>query len=138
MKKRNFLYLLIGTIFGIALMKADAVSWFRMQEMFRFQGFQMYGIFMTAIPTAALCVFLIRKFNVKTLDGESIVIRKKQFNWGYVYGAILFGIGWGLTGACPGPIYVQIGSGLSIAILILLSALAGTWIYSLLKPHLPH
>ncbi len=138
MKKRNFLYLLIGTIFGIALMKADAVSWFRMQEMFRFQGFQMYGIFMTAIPTSALSIFLIRKFNIKTLDGESVEIRKKKFNWGYVYGAILFGIGWGLTGACPGPIYVQIGSGLSIAILILLSALAGTWVYSLLKPHLPH
>lgn len=138
MKKRNFLYLLIGTIFGITLMKADAVSWFRMQEMFRFQGFQMYGIFMTAIPTAALCVFLIRKFKVKTLDGEPVEIRKKQFNWGYVFGSVLFGIGWGLTGACPGPIYVQIGSGLSIAILVLLSAITGTWIYSLLKPHLPH
>jgi hypothetical protein len=138
MKKRNFLYLLIGTIFGITLMKADAVSWFRMQEMFRFQGFQMYGIFMTAIPTAALSVFLIRKFNVKTLDGQTIEIRKKQFNWGYVYGGILFGIGWALTGACPGPIYVQIGSGLTIAIIVLLSALAGTWVYSLLKPHLPH
>ena len=119
-------------------MKADAVSWFRMQEMFRFQGFQMYGIFMTAIPTAALSVFLIRKFNVKTLDGESVVIRKKQFNWGYVFGGIIFGIGWALTGACPGPLYVQIGSGLTIAILVLLSALAGTWVYSFLKPHLPH
>jgi len=119
-------------------MKADAVSWFRMQEMFRFQGFQMYGIFMTAIPTAALCIFLIGKFNIKTLDGQPVEIRKKQFNWGYVYGASLFGIGWGLTGACPGPIYVQIGSGLSIAILVLLSALAGTWVYSFLKPHLPH
>ena len=119
-------------------MKADAVSWFRMQEMFRFQGFQMYGIFMTAIPTAALSVFLIRKFNVKTLDGESVVIRKKQFNWGYVFGGIIFGIGWALTGACPGPLYVQIGSGLTIAILVLLSALAGTWVYSFLKPNLPH
>jgi uncharacterized membrane protein YedE/YeeE len=138
MKKRNFLYLIIGAIFGMTLFKADAVSWFRMQEMFRFQGFQMYGIFMTAIPTAALCVFLIRKFNIKTLDGQPVEIRKKQFNWGYVYGAILFGIGWGLTGACPGPIYVQIGSGLTIAIVVLLSALAGTWVYSFLKPHLPH
>lgn len=138
MKKRNFLYLLIGTIFGITLIKADAVSWFRMQEMFRFQGFQMYGIFMTAIPTAALSVFLIRKFNVKTLDGQPVVIGKKEFNWGYVYGGIIFGIGWALTGACPGPLYVQIGSGLTIAILVLLSALAGTWVYSFLKPHLPH
>jgi uncharacterized membrane protein YedE/YeeE len=138
MKKRNFLYLFLGIIFGITLMKSDAVSWFRMQEMFRFQGFQLYGIFMTAIPTAALCVFIIKKFKIKTLDGEPVQIPKKKFNWGYVYGAILFGIGWGFTGACPGPIYVQIGSGLSIAIVVLLSALAGTWLYSYLKPRLPH
>ncbi len=138
MKKRNFLFLLIGTLFGITLLKSDAVSWFRMQEMFRFQGFQMFGIFMTAIPTGALSVLIIKKFKIKTLDGEPVHILKKKFNWGYVYGSLLFGIGWGLTGACPGPIYVQIGSGLSIAIITLISALAGTWVYSYLKPHLPH
>jgi len=138
MKKRNILYLMFGIVFGITLFKSDAVSWFRMQEMFRFQGFQMFGIFMTAIPTAALTVFLIRKFKIKTLDHEPVQIPTKKFNWGYVYGAILFGVGWGLTGACPGPIYVQIGSGLSIAILTLISALAGTWVYSYLKPKLPH
>ena len=135
---KNALYFLIGTVFGITLLKADAVSWYRMQEMFRFQGFQMFGIFMTAIPTAALSVFLLKKFKVKTIEREPIEIPKKNFNWGYVYGAILFGIGWGLTGACPGPIYVQIGSGLSIAIVTLTSALAGTWVYSYLKPKLPH
>jgi uncharacterized membrane protein YedE/YeeE len=135
---RNFLFLLIGTLFGITLLKADAVSWFRMQEMFRFQGFQMFGIFMTAIPTATLSVFLLKKFKVKTIDGETIQILKKKFNWGHVYGSLLFGVGWGLTGACPGPIYVQIGSGLTIAIVTLLSALAGTWVYSYLKPKLPH
>lgn len=138
MKKRNILFLLLGILFGTTLMKADAVSWFRMQEMFRFQGFQMYGIFMTAIPTAALGVFILKKFKIKTLDGEPIHIPKKKFNWGYVYGSVLFGIGWGLTGACPGPIYVQIGSGASIAIVTLLSALAGTWVYSYLKDRLPH
>lgn len=135
---RNFLCLLIGTMFGITLLKADAVSWFRMQEMFRFQGFQMFGIFITAIPTAAISIFLLKKFKVKTLDGELIDIPKKKFNWGYVYGSLLFGIGWGLTGACPGPIYVQIGSGLTIAFVSLISALAGTWVYSYLKPRLPH
>jgi uncharacterized membrane protein YedE/YeeE len=135
---RNVLFLLIGTLFGITLIKAEAVSWFRMQEMFRFQGFQMFGIFMTAIPTAALLVFLLRKFKVKTLDGEPIQIVKKKFNLGYVYGAMLFGIGWGLTGACPGPIYVQLGSGVTVAIITLISALAGTWVYSYLKPKLPH
>lgn len=135
---RNFLCLLIGIVFGITLLKADAVSWFRMQEMFRFQGFQMFGIFMTAIPTAALSIFLLKKFKIKTLDGEPIEIAKKKFNRGYVYGSLLFGIGWGLTGACPGPIYVQIGSGLTIAVVTLISALAGTWVYSYLKPKLPH
>ncbi len=138
MKKRYFLFLLLGTLFGIALMKSDAVSWFRMQEMFRFQGFQLFGIFLTAIPTSALGIFIIKKLKIKTLDGEPIKIEKKQFNMGYVYGSLLFGIGWGLTGACPGPIYVQIGSGLSIAIVTLLSAMAGTWVYSYLKPKLPH
>ena len=138
MKKRNFVYLLLGTLFGITLFKADAVSWFRMQEMFRFQGFQMFGIFMSAIATAASGIFILKRFNIKTLDGTPVQILKKQFNMGYVYGSLLFGIGWGLTGACPGPIYVQIGSGLGIAIVTLLSALAGTWVYSYLKPHLPH
>lgn len=138
MKKRNFLFLLLGTIFGIALMKSDAVSWFRMQEMFRFQGFQLFGIFLTAIPTSALGIFIIKKLKIKTLDGEPIKIEKKEFNMGYVYGALLFGIGWGLTGACPGPIYVQIGSGLTIAVVTLVSAMAGTWVYSYFKPKLPH
>ena len=138
MKKRKILLLFIGTLFGITLMKSEAVSWFRMQEMFRFQGFQIFGIFMTAVPTSALGIFIIKKLKIKTLDGEPVVIKKKTFNMGYVYGSLLFGVGWGLTGACPGPIYVQIGSGLSIAIITLLSAMAGTWVYSYLKPRLPH
>lgn len=135
---KNILFLLLGSIFGVTLLKSDAVSWYRMQEMFRFQGFQLFGLFMTAVPTAALCIFLLRKFKIKTMDGEPVQIVKKKFNWGYVYGAILFGIGWGLTGACPGPVYVQIGSGLSISIITLLSALAGTWVYSYFKERLPH
>lgn len=135
---KNILFLLFGTLFGITLMKAEAVSWFRMQEMFRFQGFQMYGIFLTAIPTGALSVFLLRKFKIKTIDGEPIEIPKKKFHMGYIYGSALFGVGWGLTGACPGPIYVQIGGGMSIAIVTLLSALAGTWVYSYFREKLPH
>ncbi len=138
MKKRNFLFLLMGIIFGTTLIKADAVSWFRMQEMFHFQGFQMYGIFLTAIPTGALSVWLIKKFNIKTIDKEPVVIVKKKFNWGIIFGSMIFGIGWALTGTCPGPIYVQIGSGLTIAILTLISALAGTWVYGYFKPKLPH
>jgi uncharacterized membrane protein YedE/YeeE len=98
----------------------------------------MYGIFMSAIATSALGIFILKKLKVKTLDGEPIQILKKKFNWGYVYGSILFGVGWAFTGTCPGPIYVQIGSGLSIAFVTLISALAGTWVYSYLRPHLPH
>jgi uncharacterized membrane protein YedE/YeeE len=138
MKKKNLIFFLLGTLFGTTLMKSDAVSWFRMQEMFHFQGFQMYGIFMSAIATSALGIFILKKLKVKTLDGEPIQILKKKFNWGYVYGSILFGVGWAFTGTCPGPIYVQIGSGLSIAFVTLISALAGTWVYSYLRPHLPH
>lgn len=138
MKKKNFLFLFVGIIFGITLIKSDAVSWFRMQEMFHFQGFQIFGIFMTAVPTAALCVWLIKKFHIKTIDGEPVVIGKKKFNLGTIFGSMIFGIGWAMTGTCPGPIYVQIGSGLTIAILTLASALAGTWVYGYLKPKLPH
>src|ERR1035437_6862722 len=134
---RNFLFLLIGTLFGITLLKADAVSWFRMQEMRRFQGFQMLGFLMQQLQPVALSV-LFKKFKIKTLDGKPIEIVKKEFNWGYVSGSLLFGVGWGLTGACPGHIYVQIGSGLTIAVVTLISALAGTWVYSYLKPKLPH
>ena len=135
---KNIVFFFIGTLFGVTLLKADAISWFRMQEMFRFQGFQMYGIFMTAIPTAALGIFLLKKFKIKTFDNEAIQVPKKKFHMGYIYGSLLFGIGWGLTSACPGPIYAQIGSGLSIAVITLISALAGTWVYSYFKTKLPH
>jgi len=130
-------YFLIGFLFGLALFKGEAVSWFRMQEMFHFNGFQIFGFFFSAIPTAALCIFLINKFSIKAAGGETIKPHKKYFNKGIIYGSALFGIGWGLTGACPGTIYVQIGSGYFISIAILLSALAGTWIYSYLKESLP-
>ena len=136
--KKNIIYLLIGTIFGIALFKGEAVSWYRMQEMFRFQGFQIFGILMTAIPVSAMTILLMRKCKIKTLDGEQINIPKKKFNWGYVYGSVLFGIGWGFTGLCPGPIYVQIGSGALIACISLVFALGGTWVYSLIRERLPH
>lgn len=136
--KRNILYLLIGVIFGIALFKGEAVSWYRMQEMFRFQGFQIFGIFMTAVPVAAISILLMKKFKVKTLDGDLIQTPVKKFHMGNVYGSLLFGIGWGVTGLCPGPIYVQIGSGATVAIISLICALAGTWVYSYFRDKLPH
>ena len=131
-------YFLIGLLFGLALVKGEAVSWYRMQEMFHFQGFQIFGIFMTAVPVAASGVWLFKRFNVTSADGTPVRPRQKLFNKGTVFGSALFGIGWGLTGACPGPIYVQIGTGYWVSIVLLISALAGTWTYAFFRNRLPH
>ena len=135
---KNLKYLVLGCLFGIILTKAEAISWFRMQEMFRFQGFQMYGIFMTAIPVGILSVWLIRRFRIRTVGGMAIYIPSKKFHKGYVIGGFIFGLGWALTGACPGPLFAQIGAGFGVITVTLLSALAGTWVYSALQPRLPH
>jgi uncharacterized protein len=134
---KNIKFLLLGIFFGIILTKGEAISWFRMQEMFHFQGFQMFGIFMTAIPTGMLSVFMIKKFRIKTLEGEPVRIPEKKFHNGLWIGGLLFGFGWAFTGACPGPLYAQIGSGFTIVIVTLCSALAGTWVYSDSKDKLP-
>lgn len=131
-------YFFIGLLFGLALIKGEAISWYRMQEMFHFQGFQIFGFFFTAVPTAALILFLIKKNNIKSINKEELKPKEKHLNKGTVYGSALFGIGWGLTGACPGPIYVQIGSGYFISIVLLLSALTGTWVYAFFREKLPH
>lgn len=136
--KKMIKYFLLGTIFGVALIKGEATSWFRMQEMFRFQGFQIFGFFMTAVPVAFISIQLLQLFQLKTRGGRNIHIPKKEFHGGYIIGSALFGMGWALTGACPGPIFVQIGSGLTISIVVLISALAGTWVYSYFRSRLPH
>jgi uncharacterized protein len=135
---KNLKYLLLGVAFGFVITKSEAISWFRIQEMFRFQGFQMFGILLTAIPVGMLSVWLIKHFQMKTISGEPIVIPEKKYNHGYVIGGLLFGIGWAFTGACPGPIYAQLGSGLTVVAVTLASAILGTWVYSLLRPKLPH
>ncbi|MBL7734688.1 MAG: YeeE/YedE family protein [Chitinophagaceae bacterium] len=135
---RNIKYLLAGLLFGIVLVKAQVVSWFRIQEMFRFDSFHMYGIIGSAVITGMIGVWLIRKFKVKTISGENIVIPRKQFDWGMVYGGLIFGCGWAITGACPGPLFALIGVGYPVIILSLLSAILGTWTYGLLKDKLPH
>ncbi|MBI2269266.1 MAG: YeeE/YedE family protein [Bacteroidetes bacterium] len=135
---RNFLYMVTGIVFGVALYKGEAVSWFRMQEMFRFQGFQIFGFFMTAVPVATISVLLLKKFKVKSMDGELIQTSPKKFTKGTVIGSALFGIGWGLTGTCPAPIYIQIGGGALVAIVSLFFALAGTWVYGYFQKRLPH
>jgi uncharacterized membrane protein YedE/YeeE len=109
-----------------------------MQEMFRLQSFHLFGIMGSAIAVGMLSVWLIRKLDVKTLAGEPIVLGKKSFHRGQVYGGLLFGCGWAMTGACPGPLFAQIGAGAAVVTVTLLGALAGTWVYGFLRDKLPH
>jgi uncharacterized membrane protein YedE/YeeE len=134
----NLKYTLTGTIFGIILVKAELISWFRMQEMFRLQSFHMYGIMASAMAVAMLSIWLIKRFNIKTIDGEKVEFHPKKFNKGQIYGGLLFGFGWAMTGACPGPLFAQIGTGASVVIVTLLSAIAGTWVYGYFRHKLPH
>jgi uncharacterized protein len=134
----NLKYLVAGTAFGILLVKAEAISWFRMQEMFRLQSFHMYGVLGAAVVTGIISVQIIKRFKIKTIYGEPISLPVKKFNKGQVFGGLLFGFGWALTGACPGPLFAQIGTGLSVVVVTLLSAIAGTWVYGLVRDKLPH
>ena len=134
----NFKYLLLGAMFGIVFVKAEIISWYRIQEMFRLQSFHMYGVIGSAIAIAMLSVWMIKKYNVKTVFGEIIEFHPKKFNMGNIYGGLLFGFGWAMTGACPGPLFAQIGSGTIAIIVVLLSAIAGTWVYGFLREKLPH
>lgn len=136
--KKNIRFFIVGSLFGIVFLKAQIISWFRIQEMFRFQSFHMYGVIGSAVITGLLSVLLIRKFNIKTMAGEEVVIPRKPFNKGTVIGGLLFGLGWGLTDSCPGPIFAQLGMGVPVAIVVLLSAMTGTWVYGLLRDRLPH
>jgi uncharacterized membrane protein YedE/YeeE len=135
---RNVKYLIAGVLFGIVLVKSEVISWFRIQEMFRLQAFHMYGIIGSAIVVGMISVLIIRWFQLKTIGGEDITIPTKKFHWGNVYGGLIFGLGWAITGACPGPLFAQIGSGFLVTIVTLLSAIAGTWVYGLLRERLPH
>lgn len=134
----NLKYLAVGIIFGIIFVKAEIISWFRIQEMFRFQSFHMFGIIGSAVFVGMISVFLIKKFNVKTIYGEEVEFHPKKFNKGNIYGGLLFGFGWAITGACPGPLFAQIGSGATVILITLLSAIFGTWIYGLVRDKLPH
>lgn len=127
-----------GDSFGIIFVKSEVISWFRIQEMFRLQSFHMYGIIGSAVLTGMISVWIIKKFNIKTIYGESISIAPKQFNKGQIYGGLLFGFGWAITGACPGPLFAQIGTGVTVITVTLLSAIAGTWVYGLIRNRLPH
>ena len=131
-------YFFAGLFFGFVLVKAEVISWFRIQEMFRFQSFHMYGIIGSALMVAMLSVFIIKKLKLKTISGEEIKIEPKKFNWGYVIGGIIFGFGWAMTGACPGPLYALMGSGVIVIAVVLVSAVLGTYCYGVFKENLPH
>ena len=134
----NFKYAAVGVIFGIAFVKTEIISWFRIQEMFRLQSFHMYGVIGTGVVIGVLSVWLIKKFNVKTINGESIQFHPKQFSRGQVIGGLMFGFGLAMTGACPGPLFAQVGMGVFSVLIVIASALAGTWVYGAVREKLPH
>ncbi|MDO5636896.1 MAG: YeeE/YedE thiosulfate transporter family protein [Myroides sp.] len=134
----NLKYLIVGILFGIIIVKGEMVSWFRIQEMFRLQSFHMYGIIGSAVVVGIISVWLIKKLNIKTIYSEKIEFHPKKFNKGQIYGGLIFGFGWAITGACPGPLFAQIGTGATVIAVTLLSAIAGTWVYGYLREKLPH
>jgi uncharacterized membrane protein YedE/YeeE len=132
-------FILTGVLFGIVLTKGEIISWYRIQEMFRFQGFHMYGVIGSAVVLGAVVLLLAKKFGWKTIESVKISPPEKTKAWkNYLFGGIIFGLGWALTGACPGPIYMIIGTGVSVFIVVLASAVLGTFVYGLLKKKLPH
>lgn len=134
----NLKYLLAGLFFGILLVKSEVISWFRIQEMFRLQSFHMFGVIGSAIATGMLSVWLIKRFKIRTIHGKPILFSPGKFNKGNIYGGLLFGCGWAITGACPGPLFAQIGAGFTVVSITLLSAIAGTWVYGKTREWLPH
>lgn len=133
-------YFLLGVVFGAVIVEAEVVSWFRIQEMFRFDSFHMYGIIGSAVLTAALSLLAITRLRVRGSDGAPLGLPPKTVaSWRrYVAGGTIFGIGWALTGACPGPLVALAGAGLTVMAIAILSALVGTWTYGKVRPRLPH
>jgi uncharacterized membrane protein YedE/YeeE len=134
------IYLLLGVAFGFVLTRSEVLSWFRIQEIFRFQSFRMYGIIGSAVVTAAISQAIIKQLRLSSVSGELISIPAKPMGTGiqYAVGGTIFGLRWALTGACPGPLFALVGNGVSVVIVAVLSALAGSWLYGWLRPRLPH
>lgn len=136
---KSLKFILAGILFGIIMSKSEAISWYRMQEMFRFQSFHMYGLMGTAVVLGSIAVFLIKKFYVKDYTGIPIVIQDKDKGFArYMLGGTIFGLGWALTGACPGPMFVNIGHGYFGMLVVIFGALIGTFLYGVFKNKLPH
>ncbi|MEL6534326.1 MAG: DUF6691 family protein [Bacteroidota bacterium] len=135
---KNLKYLLFGVLFGILLTKGEVISWFRIQEMFRFQSFHMYGFMGSAVITGFIGIQLIRWFKWKAVDGQRISLIPKELHTGVIIGGTMFGLGWALTGACPGPLYAHLGAGNGTFLVTIISAMLGTFAYGVLRPYLPH
>ena len=135
---KNIIYISLGVLFGIALSKAEIVSWYRIIEMFRFESFHMYGVIGTAAILGAIGTFLMKKMGTKTISGEEIVTKEKELRWApLLIGGSLFGLGWAMTGACPGPMYILLGNGMFIFGIALLSAVLGAFVYGSIRHKLP-
>jgi uncharacterized protein len=131
-------FVLTGVLFGIVLTKSEAVSWYRIQEMFRFQSIFMYGIMGTAVLSGIIVIAIIKKYRLKDFSGQPIELPAKDRRWKkYLIGGSIFGMGWALTGACPGPVFILLGQGYTVMIMVIMGALAGTFVYGLLRNRLP-
>ncbi len=136
---RNAIFFLIGIFFGIVMTKSEAISWFRIHEMFRFESFHMYGIIGTAVVLGALIVGAMKRFDIRTIDGVSVTYTPMKLSIKrHLLAGSIFGLGWALIGACPGPMYVMLGHGYWIFLVVIASALLGTFTYGLVKDRLPH
>ena len=135
---RQLAYILAGAFFGIVLYKGEVISWFRIQEMFRFHGFHMYGVLFSGVAVAAVFLLILKAVHARAAGGGEVAISPKPLNRGTWIGGTIFGMGWALTGACPGPLYVHLGAGTTVMIVAIASALVGVWTYAILKPRLPH
>ncbi|MHB8448113.1 MAG: YeeE/YedE family protein [Rudaea sp.] len=131
-------YLFSGTYFGIVLIKGEVADWFRIQEMFRLESFHMYGIIGSAILVAMVGIWILRRMEARASSGERIAVKTRPADKGQIIGGLLFGFGWALTGACPGPLFAEAGAGYSIVFVAIASAFAGTWLYARLQGKLPH
>jgi uncharacterized membrane protein YedE/YeeE len=132
-------FFLVGIFFGIVLVKSEAVSWYRIFEMFKFQSFHMYGIIGTAVITGIILLIISKKINLKNIQGTNLRVPLKDRGFiRYILGGSIFGLGWALCGACPGPMYILVGTGVFSMLIVIIAALFGTYVYGLLKDNLPH
>ena len=136
---KHIRFLLFGIFFGIIMTKSEAVSWFRIQEMFHFDSIHMYGIIGTAVILGAIGVFLMKKMNIKTVEGKPLKLQAKELQIPrLLFGGTLFGLGWAMTGACPGPLYTLIGHGVWVILIVIASAVLGALTYGAVRNKLPH